>query len=157
MGIMAKRSTKQKSTQTAASAEQDVIGLITTLVQRLVVLETKIDKVLSSVSRQSQEVPRQHQHQRPTPAIPAVHNNMQNNNRRPMYSAVCADCGKNCEVPFRPSADRPIYCKTCFVTRKKQGTFTQRPSTAPRTMPAVETPAPAAKKKKVVKKSTKKK
>jgi CxxC-x17-CxxC domain-containing protein len=31
-----------------------------------------------------------------------------------MFSATCANCGKACEVPFRPSGDRPIYCKDCF-------------------------------------------
>ena len=43
---MAKKRVKTKSTQTAASADQDVIGLVTTLVQKLVTLETKIDTVL---------------------------------------------------------------------------------------------------------------
>jgi CxxC-x17-CxxC domain-containing protein len=31
-----------------------------------------------------------------------------------MHSAVCASCGKNCEVPFRPTGDKPIYCSFCF-------------------------------------------
>ena len=35
-----------------------------------------------------------------------------------MYKVICADCGKNCEVPFKPGADRPVYCKACFVIRK---------------------------------------
>ncbi|HBV01008.1 MAG TPA: hypothetical protein DEF00_01270 [Candidatus Taylorbacteria bacterium] len=34
--------------------------------------------------------------------------------RREMFKAVCAECGKPCEVPFRPSGDRPVYCKDCF-------------------------------------------
>ncbi len=36
--------------------------------------------------------------------------------RRPtvMHQAVCDDCGKKCEVPFRPTGDRPVYCSTCF-------------------------------------------
>jgi len=36
--------------------------------------------------------------------------------RRPaiMYQATCAECGKKCEVPFRPTGDRPIYCNDCF-------------------------------------------
>ncbi|MCX6649853.1 MAG: hypothetical protein NTV61_10790 [Candidatus Bathyarchaeota archaeon] len=24
------------------------------------------------------------------------------------------DCGKVCEVPFKPTAGRPVYCKDCF-------------------------------------------
>jgi CxxC-x17-CxxC domain-containing protein len=34
--------------------------------------------------------------------------------RQAMYQAVCANCGKNCEVPFRPSGDKPVYCSDCF-------------------------------------------
>ena len=31
-----------------------------------------------------------------------------------MYRAVCASCGKTCEVPFRPTGDKPVYCSDCF-------------------------------------------
>ena len=31
-----------------------------------------------------------------------------------MHRATCADCGKSCEVPFRPSNDKPVYCSQCF-------------------------------------------
>jgi CxxC-x17-CxxC domain-containing protein len=40
--------------------------------------------------------------------------------RQRMHSAVCAACGKNCEVPFRPTGDKPIYCSSCF---EKEGGF----------------------------------
>jgi len=33
---------------------------------------------------------------------------------RKMFQAVCDKCGKNCEVPFRPTAGKPIYCNECF-------------------------------------------
>ena len=33
---------------------------------------------------------------------------------RQMYHATCADCGRSCEVPFRPSGDKPVYCSNCF-------------------------------------------
>ncbi len=33
---------------------------------------------------------------------------------RKMFSAVCDNCGKDCEVPFKPSSDKPIYCSKCF-------------------------------------------
>ncbi|MBN2087095.1 hypothetical protein JW758_01985 [Candidatus Peregrinibacteria bacterium] len=33
---------------------------------------------------------------------------------RQMHKAVCADCGKNCEVPFKPSGDKPVLCSDCF-------------------------------------------
>lgn len=34
--------------------------------------------------------------------------------RPQMYKATCGDCGEQCEVPFRPSGDRPVLCKDCF-------------------------------------------
>ena len=41
------------------------------------------------------------------------------NDRGPaqMYSAVCASCSKNCQVPFRPSSGKPVYCSDCFEQR----------------------------------------
>ncbi len=36
----------------------------------------------------------------------------------PTYKAVCADCGIECEVPFQPKADKPVYCKKCWSQRK---------------------------------------
>ncbi len=38
---------------------------------------------------------------------------------REMHKATCADCGKECEVPFKPSAGRPVYCRDCFQKHKK--------------------------------------
>lgn len=35
-----------------------------------------------------------------------------------MHKAVCDECHKNCEVPFRPSGDKPIYCSDCFSSKK---------------------------------------
>lgn len=34
--------------------------------------------------------------------------------RPQMHSAVCATCGKRCEVPFKPTGEKPIYCSFCF-------------------------------------------
>jgi CxxC-x17-CxxC domain-containing protein len=33
---------------------------------------------------------------------------------RQMYKATCAECGDECEVPFKPSGDRPVLCSICF-------------------------------------------
>lgn len=48
--------------------------------------------------------------------------------RKPMHSAVCADCGKRCEVPFRPSGDKPVYCSICFENRDGGGDRSERRS-----------------------------
>ncbi|MBN1869226.1 MAG: hypothetical protein JW847_01445 [Candidatus Omnitrophica bacterium] len=38
--------------------------------------------------------------------------------RRPMYAIICYECGKDSELPFKPSGDRPVYCRDCFAKRK---------------------------------------
>ncbi|MDH5363405.1 MAG: DNA-directed RNA polymerase [Aigarchaeota archaeon] len=37
-----------------------------------------------------------------------------------MHKAVCADCGEECEVPFKPDGTRPVYCRECFAKRRPQ-------------------------------------
>lgn len=34
--------------------------------------------------------------------------------RKELFRATCAECGKSCEIPFRPTWDRPVYCSDCF-------------------------------------------
>lgn len=52
---------------------------------------------------------------------------------RQMHSAKCGDCGKMCEVPFRPTGERPVYCNDCFggKTDDRSAAFGKRDS-APR-------------------------
>jgi CxxC-x17-CxxC domain-containing protein len=38
--------------------------------------------------------------------------------QRQMYSATCAQCGKQTEVPFEPRQDRPVYCSDCYNSIK---------------------------------------
>ncbi|MDD4878622.1 MAG: DNA-directed RNA polymerase [Candidatus Nanoarchaeia archaeon] len=38
---------------------------------------------------------------------------------REMHKAVCSECGKECEVPFKPTEGKPVYCRDCFQKRKK--------------------------------------
>jgi len=33
---------------------------------------------------------------------------------RRMFPAICAQCGKDTEVPFEPREDRPVYCSECY-------------------------------------------
>ena len=34
--------------------------------------------------------------------------------QRQMFPAVCAECGKDTQVPFQPREDRPVYCSNCY-------------------------------------------
>jgi len=37
---------------------------------------------------------------------------------REMFTATCGDCGKECQIPFRPRENRPVYCNECFSDHK---------------------------------------
>ena len=37
--------------------------------------------------------------------------------RREMFTVICAECGCETQVPFKPSEDRPVYCRDCFQGR----------------------------------------
>ena len=37
-----------------------------------------------------------------------------------VFTAVCANCGKEAKVPFRPREDRPVYCSECFAKMKEE-------------------------------------
>jgi CxxC-x17-CxxC domain-containing protein len=38
-----------------------------------------------------------------------------------MHRATCSDCGRSCEVPFRPTGDKPVYCSECFGQQRDNG------------------------------------
>ncbi len=38
---------------------------------------------------------------------------------REMHKATCSDCGKECEVPFKPIEGKPVYCRDCYQKHKK--------------------------------------
>lgn len=37
---------------------------------------------------------------------------------RQMYTVICADCGRETQIPFEPKDDRPVYCRDCFNRRR---------------------------------------
>jgi len=46
-----------------------------------------------------------------------------NEGPREMHKATCSKCGKECEVPFKPTEGKPVYCKDCYATIKPQRRF----------------------------------
>lgn len=38
-----------------------------------------------------------------------------------LYKATCDECHKTCEVPFRPSQDKPVFCNDCFGSKRDSG------------------------------------
>ena len=69
--------------------------------------------------------------------------------RRPMFAIVCYQCGKDCEIPFKPVAGRPVYCPECFAKRKA-GLLPPKVNIEVKPVEEVKTPEPpvAAKTKK---------
>ena len=37
------------------------------------------------------------------------------NQPRQTYTVVCAECGVETTVPFKPREGRPVYCKDCYA------------------------------------------
>ncbi len=38
--------------------------------------------------------------------------------QREMHDTVCAECGVDTQVPFRPTGERPVYCRDCYTKNK---------------------------------------
>ncbi len=53
---------------------------------------------------------------------PKREKNFNKNQSSIKHQTVCSECGKPCEVPFRPTQGKPVYCDDCFRKRReKQG------------------------------------
>ncbi len=37
---------------------------------------------------------------------------------RQLYNVKCSNCGKDTQVSFQPSGDRPVYCRDCYMQKK---------------------------------------
>jgi CxxC-x17-CxxC domain-containing protein len=41
-----------------------------------------------------------------------------NRGPREMHDATCSECKKDCQVPFKPSGDKPVLCGDCYKKSK---------------------------------------
>lgn len=79
------------------------------------------------------------------PAQGNSHAHARERRERVLHKAVCADCHKDCEVPFKPTGERPVYCKECFSKRKgshspKNDHVIPQPPSLPKEIEPVEPP-----------------
>jgi len=44
--------------------------------------------------------------------------------QRTMFNAKCTSCGKECTVPFKPTAGKPVYCRECFSKHREKSAET---------------------------------
>lgn len=93
---------KRRTMKQSLKNEIDMLNLINKLAEQLSALEKKVDIL---VHRSTPET-------KPASKAPEHHKS------REMYKAICADCNKECSIPFKPSGDRPVYCQDCFSRRK---------------------------------------
>lgn len=125
-------------------SEIDVLELINKIQALLIVLDKKVDTLIHrSVSEA-----------RPSPTSPvdAARLTVRTNDRnkvRVMHKAICADCKKECSLPFKPSGDRPVYCQDCFSRRKVIKMSGIKVDDKPKEVEAVQKPQIKTKKKAV--------
>ncbi len=115
----------------------DIAGLINKMQQHLAILEMKIDVLIAKSSGRLPEVQRPPNSPKPFQRNdqPPRNGAAPQDNRfreRVLHKAICADCNKECEVPFKPRPDRPVYCKECFSKRKNPNQFKARPDNRPK-------------------------
>ncbi len=93
--------------------------------EQLVSLENKVDILISRTS----ERPSEEKHfSKPFQRFNHPHHygkgrRDNGNGERNFTQAICADCKKECEVPFNPSGDRPVYCREYFSKRNGGSPF----------------------------------
>jgi len=126
-----KKQTRSKSS--SPRIDPYLEGMMSKLLERLVALEKKMDLVVTQTSGRSADVVKS----------PVAESKPAPRRERQLYEAICADCHKVCEVPFRPSEDRPVYCKDCFAKRKSGSA--PKPSFMPVLTPVALPPKPEAK------------
>ncbi len=112
----------------------DVVELINKMRQEVAAIDRKIDILISRSSPKPVEIKPFH---KPFQQYDRAHGHSggregNSYGQRVLHKAICADCKKGCEVPFRPSGERPVYCKECFSKRKRAGPFKARPDNRPR-------------------------
>ena len=117
---MMKKKKEERSDAAEPREQPDIAGLIIRMQQQLSSMERKIDALAVRPPARPFDEKRE---QKPFQRFDQQNRRpefRQNNNyaQRSMFKAVCADCKKECEVPFKPSGERPVYCKECFSKRK---------------------------------------
>jgi CxxC-x17-CxxC domain-containing protein len=122
---------KSRKPKASVAVDPYLEGLMGKLLDRLMSLEKKMDTIIAQAPAKMSL-----SHTMPKPASLSEPNKPPARHDRTLYEAICADCHKVCEVPFRPTEARPVYCKDCFAVRKSGG----RPNSFPINLTPVSLP-----------------
>ena len=49
-----------------------------------------------------------------------------------MYKAICSECGKKCELSFKPTGDKPVFCSDCFEIKINANRSSERNAKQPK-------------------------
>ena len=114
---------KRKSVSVEPQVEPNIEALIDKIQQQLILLEKKIDTLISQSSERPSGGSNYSKPFRRFDNSQRFGRGGRGNNyrERSFTKAICADCKTECEVPFKPTGDRPVYCKECFTKRKEGG------------------------------------
>jgi CxxC-x17-CxxC domain-containing protein len=104
-----KRKNKEVNSQFEPGMESDIVAIINKMQQQLISLEAKIDTLISRSSEKSSQRPQRF----------GGRGGRDNFRERSFTKAICADCATEFDLPFKPTGDRPVYCKNCFVQHKE--------------------------------------
>ncbi len=123
-----------------SEVEPGIADIIIKMQGQLVSLEKKIDMLISRPLPRPEGPRSAYTHGAPGGRQDG------NYRERVLHKAICADCKKECEVPFKPREDRPVYCKNCFAARKAENPFKPNNNNRPvETKPAQESYYPKSK------------
>jgi len=126
MGKIIKRKSASEPTDLVSpQVETDLAGLVNKMYEQLVALEKKVDTLIIRSSDRAQDNDRFQKpgsHFRRSDRYGGARH-YDRPRERNFTQAICAECGKECEVPFKPTGDRPVFCRDCFAARKDSGSF----------------------------------
>lgn len=93
---------------------KEVLARFDVMGEKLDTLLSKASAILSTVG--TEKDPGFKTEATVTKRFPIPHDDV--HRERKMHKAVCAECNAECEVPFVPRPDRPVYCKSCYSGRR---------------------------------------
>ncbi len=79
--------------------------------------EPKVDE--PKVEEKAEETAPQPAADQPTPVADAPAQSAGTDQHgRQLFDVKCSSCGNNAQVPFKPSGDRPVYCRDCYMQQR---------------------------------------
>jgi CxxC-x17-CxxC domain-containing protein len=121
-----KKATKKKAVKKKIDAEY----LLFELQARFDAIDDKLDALSSRIAGLSRTVSTERdpsfKTQASVPKKPPIPQDRPPRERK-MHKVICAECKKECEVPFMPKPGRPVYCKTCYSDRRKNSSHVKLP------------------------------